>query len=169
MSRTSKMLLAALAAGLVASCVLAAPGYSADVKIGYVDLRQAFYEYDKTKNMEQELAAFTEDTQEKRTKMIEGITKLRDEAELLSEEAKRKKQGEIDNKLSELQEFDRGTRQTLLNKRNDMFREVIDDIQVVVKTMGKEGGYDYVLDSRNIMYANETFDLTEEVLKRLNK
>ena len=161
---TAVLVLVLMAAGLIAPAA-----FSQDVKIGYVDLRRAFYEYDKTKTLEEELEALTEDTQDKRTKMIEEITKMRDEAALMSDDAKKKKQRMIDAKLAELQEFDRDARANILNKKNDMFRVVIEDIQAVVEKMGKEGGYDYILDSRQLMYTNENFDLTDEVLKRLNK
>jgi len=155
---------------VLSAAVFAAPAaFSQDIKIGYVDLRKAFYEYDKTKTLEEELEALTEDTQDKRTRMIEEITKMRDEAALLSDDAKKKKQRLIDSKLAELQEFDRDARANILNKKNDMFRVVIEDIQDVVEKMGKEGGYDYILDSRQLMYTNENFDLTDQVLKRLNK
>jgi len=158
-----------LATVFVVVGLLAPSGYSKGGKMGYVDLRRAFYEYEKTKSLEAELTSLTEDRQGKRTDMVGVITKLRDEAELLKGDTRDKKQGEIDVKLAELQEFDKVTRQELLNKKNDMFRGVIDDIQKVVEDLGKKGQYDYVLDSRNIMYADEKFDLTDEVVKRLNE
>lgn len=145
------------------------PAYSAELKIAYIDIRRAFYEYEKAKTMEVELNELTEDSQEKRDKMISSITKIRDEGELLSGNAKVKKQKEIDIKLTELQEFDKTIRQELLNKKNDMFRQVIEDIQVVAEDIGKKGAYDYVIDSRNVMYALEKYDLTDEVIQRLNK
>jgi outer membrane protein len=148
---------------------IAAPSAYCAGKLGYVDLRRAFYEYEKTKTMEQQLNEETEARGAERTKMIDKITKLRDAAELLSGKAKTSKQAEIDEELSELQEFDRDTRQALLNKKNDMFREVIEDIQKIVEEIGEKGGYDYILDSRNIMYAKPDFDLTDEVVKRLNR
>lgn len=152
----------------VLSQVAVSAAFAAE-KIAYVDLRRAFYEYEKTKTFETDLNALTEERQAKRTGMITDITKLRDEGELLQGDARNKKQQEIDGKLAELQEFDRDTRQQLLNKKNDMFREVIDDIQKVVTDIGKKQGYDYVLDSRNVMYAKEQFDLTDAVLEKLNK
>jgi Skp family chaperone for outer membrane proteins len=148
---------------------VAPSGYSQGGKVGYVDLRRAFYEYEKTKSFETDLNDLTEERQEERTKKIEAITKLRDEAELLSGDAKAKKQREIEPKITELQEYDRETRQKLLNKKNDMFRVVIDDIQKIVEDMGKKGKYDFILDSRNVMYGKPAFDLTEDVIKQLNK
>jgi Skp family chaperone for outer membrane proteins len=134
-----------------------------------VDLRRAFYEYEKAKNMESELNGLTEERKSERTGKIEAITKLREEAELLTGDARARKEQMIDAKLTELQAFDRDVRQTLLNKKNDMFREVIDDIQKVVDEIGKKEAYSYILDSRNIMYAEETFDLTDRIIDQLNK
>ncbi|MFH1394770.1 MAG: OmpH family outer membrane protein [Candidatus Omnitrophota bacterium] len=116
----------------------AMPGYSQTGKVGFVDLRKAFYEYDKTKKMESNLSDLTEDTQAKREEMVETITKLREESELLTGGAKEKKEVEIDRQLAELQEFDRKARQEILNKKNDMFKEVVEDIQKVVEDLGKK-------------------------------
>jgi outer membrane protein len=169
MSGVYKKSLVVFAASFVMLSFLASPAYSQSGKMGYVDLRRAFYEYEKTKKMETELNSLTEDRQKERDKMVAKITKLRDKIELLSGEARNKKQTEIDAELVKLQEFDRDTRQELLTKKNDMFREVVEDIQKVVEDLGKKEKYDYVFDSRNIMYAKEEFDLTDKVVKRLNK
>ncbi len=138
-------------------------------KIGYVDLRRAFYEYEKTKTFESELNKITEKRQNERTKKVESISKLRDEMELLSGNARNKKQTQVETEIANLNEFDRSTRQELLNKKNDMFREVIEDIQGIVEDIGKKGKYDFVFDARNIMYGKEKFDLTEKVIKKLGK
>lgn len=154
---------------LVFICGAAGVSYAKGEKLGYVDLRRAFYEYGKTKKHEEELNKLTEKSQGERKQQIEVITKLREEVELLTGAAKDKKQAEIDKKIATLQEYDRNTRQILLNKKNEMFREVIDDIQNVVDEIGKKGNYDYIFDSRNVMYAKEGFDLTDEVIGKLNK
>lgn len=160
----------ALIAVLIASFVLAgaAFSYAADGKVGFVDLRKAFYDYGKTKTFETQLNDLTSKREGDRNKMVEEITKMRDEVQMLQGDAKAKKQGEIDNKIAALQEYDKDTRQQLLNKKNDMFKEVIDDIQKVVENIGKTSGYDYILDSRNVMYGKENLDLTNQVVTQLN-
>jgi len=169
MKGTFKKVFVVLAVSFGLIAMLVPYGYSEGIKLGYVDLRKAFYEYEKTKNLEKDLNSLTQTSQEQRTEKVQEITKLRGEEELLSGDAKANKQREIDAKLADLQAFDRETRQTLLNKRNDMFREVIDDIQKIVEGLGKKEKYDYILDSRNIMYSNTQYDLTEEVVKQLNR
>ena len=145
------------------------PAYSAELKIGYIDIRRAFYEYEKTKTMEIGLNEFSEVSQDKRNTMIAEVNKLRDESELLAGKAKIKKEKQTELKFAELQEFDKTARQELLNKKNDMFRVVVDDIQVVADDLGKKGQYDFIIDSRNVMYGLEKYDLTDEVIQRLNK
>ena len=160
----------ALAAVLILSFVLSGAAFShaADGKVGFVDLRKAFYDYGKTKTFETQLNDLTVKREGDRNKMVEDITKMRDEVQMLQGDAKTKKQTEIDNKIAVLQEYDRETRQQLLNKKNDMFKEVIDDIQKVVESIGKANGYDYILDSRNVMYGKENLDLTDQVVSQLN-
>lgn len=145
-----------------------ASAYAAEGKTGYVDLRKAFYEYGKTKTFETQLNDITAKRDTERAKQVEAITKLRDEMNTLQGDAKAAKQAEADTKIAALQTFDTETRQQLLTKKNDMFKEVIDDIQKIVESLGKAGGYDFVLDSRNIMYGKPEFDLTNQVITQLN-
>lgn len=153
----------------VALVVPAAFAQAQNLKLGYVDLRKAFYEYEKSKTFDAQLNEVTTKKNDERNKMVEEITKMRDKAALLNDNQKAEAAKQLDAKIGALNEFDRQTRQELLNKKNDMFREIIDDIQKVVEELGKQGGYDYVLDSRNIMFAKPDFDLTAQVLEKLNK
>ncbi|MCK5450206.1 MAG: OmpH family outer membrane protein [Candidatus Omnitrophica bacterium] len=167
MTRKNKNVVIGVIVVFMVLVMAAASGYAEVGKIGYVDLKRAFYEYEKTKNMEEDLGVLTEKSEKERTLMVEDITTLRDEFELLAGDAKIKKQEIIRGKLEGLQTFDKNTRQELLSKKNDMFKEVIEDIQQIVEAIGKKENYDYIIDSRNIMYAKEMYDITDAVLKRL--
>ncbi len=140
-----------------------------DLKVGYVDLRRAFFEYEKAQQLDAEITEFAEANQDKRDTMIREITRMRDELEIMSEEARRARQLELDEMVRELQQFDMQSREVILERKDNFFREVMDDIQAVVVSKGDAGGYDYILDSRNIMYANEEYDLTQEVIQELNR
>jgi len=162
---------------IIASCIiillvssLLAPVVSAQaLKIGYVDLRRTFYEYEKRKSLDDDLNAVTTKKTEDRNKMVEQIRKMGEELEMLNDKARASKQKEIDEKINKLGEYDRDARQELSKRQNDIFREVIDDIQKIVSNIGKKENYDYILDSRNIMFSKETYDLTDRVIKELNK
>lgn len=138
-------------------------------KIGYVDLAKVFDEYKKTKESEQNLETKGKAKEAERAGMVEELRKLKDEQALLSEKAKAEKQTVIDNKIRMLQEFDRTTRDALVKERNDMLGLILKDIEKVVADYSKANGYDYILNSRMLLYGGESYDLTNEVLSKLNK
>ena len=142
---------------------------AADTKIGVINMKKAFYDYNKTKELEKDLEKVTKALGQDRKKMVDELTKLRGELDLLSGNAKNKKKIEIDKKLAQLAEFDRESRRQLMAKRNDMFKEVVDEIVAVIENIGKKQNYDYILDEQSVRYFKENYDITDEVLKRLNK
>ena len=101
--------------------------------------------------------------------MIEELRKLKDEQALLSEKAKAEKQVVIDNKIKILQDFDKKTRDELVKERNDMLALILKDIEKVVADYSKSNGYDFIMNSRMLLYGGTEYDLTNEVLSRLNK
>lgn len=141
----------------------------AEVKFGYVDLNKIFNNYRKTIKADEELEKIQEKKQKEREKLVSQVRKLKDEMELLSDEGKKKKQQEINQKIKELQEFDRDTRNKLLKKRDDAAKEIIDELDIVIKDMGKKEGYTFIFNERFILYGDKSYDLTDKVLKTLNK
>ena len=44
-----------------------------------------------------------------------------------------------------------------------------DVTQYSIQAMGEKGNYDFILDSRSIMYAKKDSDITDQVIAQLNK
>ena len=137
-------------------------------KIGYVDLGRVFDEYEMTKSLDKQLESKGTVKQADRDKMVADIKKMRDEAELLSAKAKDDKQAVIDEKLKVLQEFDRTTRDALRKERDDMVKDILKQIEVVIQDFGKAQGYGYIFNDRVLVYKGEGNDLTAQVIKVLN-
>jgi len=157
---------------LIAFVALAVAGTSVwakEYKIGFVDLANVFDQYKKTKDSEAALAEKGKAKEAQRKTMVDEVRKLKDEQSLLSDKAKAEKQTAIDEKIKVLQEFDRKAQDELLKERNDMLGLILKDIEKVVTDYAKETGYDIVLNSRMLLYGDPQYDLTEEVMKRLNK
>lgn len=140
-----------------------------EYKIGYVDLAKVFDEYKKTKDSEKDLEAKGKAKEADRANMVEELRKLKDEQALLSEKAKAEKQTVIDNKIKVLQDFDRKTRDDLVKERNDMLGLILKDIEKVVAEYSKATGYDLILNSRMLLYGGSEYDLTAEILSKLNQ
>lgn len=162
-----KMALVAIA--VIFAFVCADVAMAKEYKMGYVDLAKVFDQYKKTKDSEKVLTEKGKGKEAERKKMVDELRKLKDEQALLSDKAKAEKQTIIDQKITVLQEFDRKTQDELLKDRNDMLGGILKDIEGVVTVYAKETGYDFILNSRTLLYGGEQYDLTEEVLKRLNK
>jgi len=166
-----KKILAALLVGLFTFGLIAAEVSAKELKVGYVDMQKVFNEYKKTKEAESDLESKGKVKTEERGKMVEDIRRLKDEIELLSDKNKEKKQGEIDGKIQKLQEFDRKARTELLQDREDVLRQITKDINRVIQNYGKKHDYDMILnkDKRVLLYDKGDADITESVLRELNK
>lgn len=140
-----------------------------EYKIGYVDLARVVDEYKKTKDSEKILDEKGKAKLDERKKLIDELRKLTDEQALLSEKAKADKQKVIDDKKRNLLEFDRKAQEDFMKERNDKFGEILKDVEKVISDYSKQEGYDFVLNGRMLLYGVEQLDLTNEVLKRLNK
>ena len=163
---------AVLAVAAVFACAMffgIAQAGAKEYKIGYVDLAKVFDEYKKTKDSEKNLESKGKAKEAERANMIEELRKLKDEQALLSDKAKAEKQVILDNKIKILQDFDRKTRDELVKERNDMLALILKDIEKVVADYSKSNGYDFIMNSRMLLYGGTEYDLTNEVLSRLNK
>lgn len=155
--------------GLVVSAVFLAGGTAlAEAKIGFVNISQVFDSYEKTKQFDADLQKESESKRVQRDTMVNAVKKLRDEIELMAPDAREEKQRQMDQKVQELQAFDRDARLTLRKKRDDMIRDILKEIDTVIQTYGKEKGYDYIYNDRVLVFKKEQGDLSKEITDRLN-
>jgi len=142
---------------------------AADAKIGYVNMRKVFFEYNKTKEFNQELEKEDEKVKKEIDEKTQEIRKLRDEIDLLSEKAKAQRQPELRQKITELDEFRRRRIQELVQKKDEMFKVVRNDIVKIAGEVGRKKGYEAIFDEAVLVYSSGKNDVTDEVLKDLNK
>ena len=141
---------------------------AAESKIGFINVSQVFDAYEKTKKFDVELQQESETKRAQRDALVNAVKKLRDEVELMAPEAREEKQRAMDQKVQELQAFDRDARLTLRKKRDDMIRDILKEIDDVIQAYGKEKGYDYIYNDRVLVYKKDQNDLSKDVIERLN-
>lgn len=139
-----------------------------ELKIGYVSIAKVFDEYDKTKASDKTLEKKGQEKQLDREKYVSEIKKMKDELELLSDKARADKQRDIDSKVEALQRFDRETSEDLRRERDMMAREILKDIDAVIKELGKQEGYNIIFDDRVLLYTSEELDFTNKLMNILN-
>ena len=139
-----------------------------EYRIGFVDLAKVSDEYSKTKDYEKNFESQVKAKDAERQKFVDEVRKLKDEQALLSDKAKAEKQTVIDDKIKNLQDFDKKVRDELIKQRNQMLGDIQKDIDGVISAYSKEAGYDIVLIKQTVLFGGSDLDLTSEVIKRLN-
>ena len=149
---------------------VASISYAAEKK-GYVELGVLFDKYDKTKMADEELAKMAKDKQTQRDNLVTSIRRMKDELVLLAEdgEEKIKKQSEIDKKLTELQKFDENTRTELGKIRDEKVKLIFDELNNAIQDYAVANKYDFIYSDRALIYKNEKYNITDEVLESLKK
>ncbi len=183
-----------LFATLLASLALPVVGFAqGTMKVGTVDMNQAFKDYNKTKDAEKKIneakdAAKKEydERAENYKKALDEINKLNQqlEAPALSADAKTSKAKERDDKIAniknmerEINEF-RQTRERQLQEQALRMREgIVKEITDVVMERVKSQNLDMVFDRSGmslngvplLLFARENMDFTPDVITALNK
>jgi len=142
-------------------------------KVGYVDMDRVFDEYTETQKASQELNKEINARRKEITKLENEITSLREELNtqeaLLSKEERLKRAQEINQKIFDLQKYVRDVEMDLARKEETMTKKLITAIYNVVQEIGRKEGYTLILRKDSILYGGEGMDLTDEVIKVLNK
>lgn len=155
---------------IVFACLaLTAKAHAADLKIGYVDMRKIFYEYEETKKFQKDLETKDQSAKEEFEKKTNEIRQMRDELELLSEKAKDKKNEELRRKTKELNDFRRDKGEELLAWRDAEVRRINKTIGDTTSEFAKKNGYNMVFNQMAFVYSSGNYDITDEILKELNK
>ncbi|MDP8217918.1 MAG: OmpH family outer membrane protein [Candidatus Theseobacter exili] len=158
---------------VVFTCVIClAAGKSvigAETKMGYVDVEKVFNEYEYTKSEDSKLKESGRQKAQERDTMVSEIKRLKEEGELLSESASQEKQLVIDDKIKDLKDFDQQIRTELRNERDKLLREIFDNIRIIIEEYGKKNGYTFIFNEKALLYKVDSYDLTDEIIKVLNK
>lgn len=137
-------------------------------KTGYVDVAKVFDKYEKTKKFDKELSEIGKQKQAGRDTLVLEVRRLKDEMALLSDQGKEEKQKLVDQKMRELQDYDRDAQRDLLERREGVMREIFKDIDEVIREYGKQKGYDFIFNERLMLFRNDKYDITDQVIGELN-
>lgn len=138
-------------------------------KVGYVDLGALFEAYAKVGKYDKEIEKLGKGKQDERSGLADEIRKTQDSLELLSEAAKEEKKKELEKQFQKLEEFDNKAREELTARRNDLLKEVFNDIEKVVQDYADANKYDMIFTSRSLIFKKDQYDVTKPVLRELNR
>lgn len=147
--------------------LLASPALAKD-KLGFVDLSRLFDEYYKTQEYDKTLEAKHKSFEDLRNTKIEAIRESQGKLGLLAEDKKAEMEQEIEKMKADLLEFDRQQKADLTKERNEKIREILLEIENQVSDYAEKEGYAMILNDRVLVYGDQTIDLTQKILEKLN-
>jgi len=120
-----------------------------------------------TARLEQEFSKREKDLQELSVKLKSSAEKLDKDAPVISDAERSKRQRELGEMDKDFQRRQREFREDLNQRRNEEMAAVLDRASKVVKAMAEAEKYDLVI--QEAVYVGPRIDITEKVLKALNK
>ena len=160
-----------------ASCLLLAAfsvlifsprAHAEGMKIGYVNVGEVFDGYERTKSVDATLEKRGKQKEAELEGRVGELKKLRENLELLNDQAREAKAKEIEEKTDQLQQFRNATARDLRRERDTVAKEILKEIQQVINDYAKANGFSVILDSRSLLFGQPGYDVTDDILKRLN-
>jgi outer membrane protein len=179
MKRTEAVIgIALLAAGGAVAVWVGVPTTSAQtaaapapVRVGFVDIQRVLARSSAgvaaREQLEKEKAAMQRQVDAQRG----DIEKLRDELEkkgqLLSVDARKEKQEQLERKVRDARRLVDDLQGTLQKKEEALLAKVLQDVSGLIQKVSKDRGYGLVLERQrsSILYATPESDLTDDVLR----
>lgn len=159
-------------AALAAACFLPlASAQAQDSKIGFVSTERIFREAMPAKTaqakIEQEFSKRDRELQDMAARLKTISERLDKDAAVLSESDRMRRQRELTDLDKDFQRKQREFREDLNQRRNEELAVVLERTNKVIKQIAEAEKYDIVF--QEAVYASPRIDITDKVLKALNK
>lgn len=165
-----------LAVGLVVGITAtASTAFAQDMKIGYVDLQRALSEVSEGKKAKARLKKDFDAKQRKLTAKQEDVKKLKQSlesgAQMMTDDAKRKKAMQLQQQMAELQQLYMEMQRDLAQKETKATQKIFKKMEKILNKIAAEKNYDLILEKTesSVLFAKDSMDLTDELIKRYDK
>ena len=152
-------------AGINTGVVWAAKSFN----MAYVNISRIFDQYQHTIEAEAELEVLKAEKQKELDKKFAEVRGMKDEVETLSKSEKKKQQGIIDEKLKKLKDRNKEIKTQLVNSRNKRVKEILKEIKVFIAQYADKKKYDFIFTDKVLIYKNTDYDLSQEIIKKINE
>src|SRR5712675_808365 len=156
-----------------AVAVAARSAYAQAMKIGYVDVQRAVQEVEEGKaarsRLQTELAQKRADLDKKRADLEKMKADYDKQAPVLSDDAKRQKQEQLQKAFVDAQTAAGQMQEELSGKEQEAMQSISKRLLQVVAEVSDKENFTFVLDKSALLYAPAASDLTNEVVRRYNE
>ncbi len=164
-------------AGLFLLSMAASPALAAEaaMKIGLVDLFKAVNESEQGKKAKTELESMIKVKQDNLEEKGKAIEKLKAELDkqggVLSGEAKRAKEEEMERLTREYQRAVADSQNDVRKKEGELTGRIVKDLKDVVAAIAQEDQYTLIIEKAEglILFSDKGLDITDKVIKRFDE
>ncbi len=158
---------------LITSFLLTGVSFGADVaKIGIVDFQRIFETSTAGKSVKAEITKEgkrMKSALEKKGGEIEELKKrIEREAVVMSKEMREEKEREFRIKVNDIKMLQKKYEKELQRIQKRLVNKIKKDVFGIVQEVGKSEGYLLVIEKIGVLYAPNTIDITDKMIKLLN-
>ena len=165
-----------LTIGLVMAAPFAARA-NTDVttRIAVVDMQKALQTVDAGKKakaeLEKQFNAKKKELQAEETSIKKVGEEFKKQSLVMSDEARMKKQGELQERIMKLQEMTARSQSEIQQKEVELTEPIINRLRGIIGDLAKKRGYTVVLEKNQntVLYSPEKDDLTADVVSAFNQ
>lgn len=144
---------------------------AAETRIGYVNTERLFRDsalaVKAQKKLEQEFAKRDQEIQKMVKQARDVQTSLEKEGLTMAEAEKSRKERDLANMSREIQRAQREFREDLNQRKNEEFASIHEKARKLIQEIADKEKYDFILE--NVVYASPRVDITERVMKALER
>jgi outer membrane protein len=151
---------------------------SAQMKLGFVNTEKIFTQFEGTKIAQEKFNKEVAKWEQEASKRVKEITEMKEQLEkqslLLSAERKKTLEDSLRQKVILHEKFLQekfGQRGDVLSKNEELTKPILEKIQKIIDKIAKDDQFDFIFDLRagGLVYAKQSYDLTDRVLAQLAK
>ncbi len=147
---------------------------SADpMKIGFVDLDKALRELPEAQagaaNLNNQVQAKQKEIESKRQQIDTFQKTLEKDFPNLTNAQRQEREAQLQSMILSLQQFQRQAQDTLNYQRNQILKNIQNQLVKVVSQIGRAGHYTVILNDKSVLYVSGAIDLTGQVVAAMNK
>lgn len=163
-------------AAVLGCVILSSVAFAADdFKIGVVDMQKALQSVDTGKKAKTQLEKEGNDKFKKLQQEQEAINKmvadLKKQAMVLSDEARAKKEAELQERAAKFQQSYQQTQVEIKKRESELVEPIVTKLRGIVEQMAKDKGFSLILEKseNSVIYNRKQDDLTEDLISTYNK
>ena len=158
---------------VLALIAMSSTAYSQDLKIGYANVDSIITKLPEFKVSQRSLETYAKQLQNQltaqQTKAQTRYEQLQKDYPTMTDQAKAEAEKELQELDVKLRKLQLEAQQSLKKRENDLLMPLYDKATEAIKTVTKEQGYTYIMNTQTFFYKSEADDITDLVVAKLTQ